>query len=186
MKRRMDRAVAPLMALAIAGCSASNSPNAGNDHAAVDAASSNSVAATASAPGVANVPRKGRTVAVNVQGVAPVGVTVRVLTVELGTDATVLDVSASYGGTITNDIALAGAATYLLDEQGNRLMLKPPQDNQYLRVVKGQTMQGKLVFLGAVAENAKSVKLVFNDNNDGNNLVDPGLTIPLPLESAAQ
>ena len=183
MKRRMDLAVAPLMALAIAACSASNSPNAENDDATVGPASNRSAA---SAPGVVNLPRKGRTVAVNVQGVAPAGVTVRVLSVELGTDATVLDVSASYGGTITNDITLAGAATYLLDEQGNRLMLKPPQDNQYLRIVKGQTMQGKLVFLGAVAENAKSVKLVFNDNNDGNNLVDPGLTIPLPLESAAQ
>ena len=183
MKRRMDLAVAPLMALAIAACSASNAPNAENDDASVGAASNRSAA---SAPGVVSLPRKGRTVAVNVQGVAPAGVTVRVLSVELGTDATVLDVSASYGGTITNDITLAGAATYLLDEQGNRLMLKPPQDNQYLRIVKGQTMQGKLVLLGAVSENAKSVKLVFNDNNDGNNLVDPGLTIPLPLESAAQ
>lgn len=184
MKRRMDLAVAPLMALAIAACSASNAPNAEND--ATVGAASNRSAAVAGAPGVVSLPRKGRTVAVNVQGVAPAGVTVRVLTIELGTDATMLDVSASYGGTITNDITLAGAATYLLDEHGNRLMLKPPQDNQYLRIVKGQTMQGKLVFLGAVAENAKSVKLVFNDNNDGNNLVDPGLTIPLPLESAAQ
>lgn len=135
-------------------------------------------------PQTATLPREGRTVAVNVQGVAPVGLTVRVKTVELGTDATILDISASYGGTITNDVALAGAATYLLDEQGNKLMLKAPQDNRDLRIVKGQTMDGKLVFLGAVADGAKSLKLVFNDNNDGASIVDPGLTIPISLDGA--
>ncbi|AYJ84604.1 hypothetical protein D3Y57_00395 (plasmid) [Sphingomonas paeninsulae] len=120
------------------------------------------------------------------QGTAPVGVTVRVKNIEVGTDATILDVSASYGGTASSDVTLAGSPTYLLDEQGNRLMLKPPQDDRDLRITKGQTMDGKLVFLGAVAEGTKAVKLVFNDNNDGNSIIDPGLTIALPLDDAAK
>lgn len=134
----------------------------------------------------AAAPATARTVAVNVQGVAPVGVTVRVKGMELGIDATVLDVSASYGGTTSSDVTLAGSATYLVDDQGNRLMLKAPLDNKDLRITKGQTMDGKLVFLGAVPANAKSLKLVFNDNNDGNSIVDPGLTIALPLDGARQ
>ena len=127
------------------------------------------------------VPAQGRTIAVNVQGTAPVGVTMRVKEVELGTDATVLNVSASYGGTISDDVALAGSQTYLLDEQGNKFMLKPPQDNADLTIRVGQMMEGKLVFLGAVSPGTKVLRFVINDGNDGNSIVDPGLTIQIPL-----
>ena len=128
-----------------------------------------------------DVPAQGRTIAVNVQGTAPVGVTMRVKDVELGTDATVLNVSASYGGTISDDVALAGSQTYLLDEQGNKFMLKPPQGNADLTIRVGQMMEGKLVFLGAVSPETKVLRLVINDGNDGNSIVDPGLTIQIPL-----
>ena len=174
---RLMWSMAPLVgAFVAAGCSVTDAPQPANGTASVEAGPSvNSVS------GAAVTPSEARSVALNVQGSAPVGLTVRVKAIELGTDATALDVSASYGGTTTNDVSLAGSATYLLDEQGNRLMLKPPQDNPSLRVIKGQTMDGKLIFLGAVPANARSIKLVFNDNNDGNSIVDPGLTIPLPL-----
>ncbi|KQU53065.1 hypothetical protein ASG67_09485 [Sphingomonas sp. Leaf339] len=135
---------------------------------------------------MASIPADPRTIAVNVQGAAPVGVTLRVKSVELGTDATTLDVSASYGGTITNSLELAGNGTYLLAANGDRLMLKPPQDNQSLRITRGQTMDGKLVFLGAVAPDAKSIKLVVNDNNDGNSIISPGLTMVIPLDGTAR
>lgn len=140
----------------------------------------------ASAPASTATPTESRSVAVNVQGTAAVGATVRVKSIELGTDATLVTVSASYGGTTTNDINLAGSPTYLLDEQGNRLMLKPPQDNPDLRIDKGQMMDGQLVFLGAVAPGTKVLKLVFNDNNDGDSIIDPGLTISIPLGGAGQ
>ncbi|MEG8055398.1 hypothetical protein QP150_00200 [Sphingomonas sp. 22L2VL55-3] len=133
-----------------------------------------------------SIPAASRTIAVNVQGAAPVGVTLRVKSVELGTDATILDVSASYGGTITNSLELAGNSTYLLAANGDRLMLKPPQDNQSLRITRGQTMDGKLVFLGAVAPDTKSIKLVVNDNNDGNSIISPGLTMVIPLDGTAR
>lgn len=183
LDRKISWIAASLMGFAVVGCS----PAADNQAAApapVTTTDSNVAAPVTSS--ATSVPKDARSLALNVQGAAPVGVTVRVKNIELGTDATVLDVSASYGGTITNDIALAGSQTYLLDEQGNRLMLKPPQDNQNLRITKGQTMDGKLVFLGAVPAGAKSVKLVFNDNNDGTSIIDPGLTIPLMLDGAAK
>lgn len=138
------------------------------------------------ASGPSTIPSDPRTITVNVQGVAPVGVTLRVKSIELGTDATTLDISASYGGTITNSLELAGNGTYLLNGNGDRLMLKPPQDNQSLRITRGQTMDGKLVFLGAVAPGTKAIKLVVNDNNDGNSIISPGLTIAIPLDGATE
>lgn len=169
------------LTLLTGACSPSSpsQPSSG-DTAVVQPAGRNETATAA--PPTASIPADARTVAVNVQGVAPVGVTVRVKSVELGTDATTLDVSASYGGTITNSLELAGNGTYLLAANGDRLMLKPPQDNQTLRITRGQTMDGKLVFLGAVAPDAKSIKLVVNDNNDGNSIISPGLTITIPLD----
>ena len=181
---RISSSAIVIAALALTGCSSKETAATGNEARAPDEAPA--ATATPPAAGTTAVPVEARSISVNVQGAAPVGVTVRVKNVELGTDATMLDVSASYGGTTTNDVSLAGSATYLLDEQGNRLMLKPPQDNPSLRVIKGQTMEGRLVFLGAVPAGAKSVKLVFNDNNDGNSIIDPGLTITLPLDAGGQ
>jgi hypothetical protein len=73
-----------------------------------------------------------------------------------------------------------------MNEKGDRLMLKPPQDNQSLQITRGQTMDGKLVFLGAVAPGTKAIKLVINDNNDGNSIISPGLTLSIPLDGASQ
>jgi hypothetical protein len=47
-------------------------------------------------------------------------------------------------------------------------------------------MDGKLVFLGAVAPGTKAIKLVINDNNDGNSIISPGLTLSIPLDGASQ
>lgn len=149
-------------------------------------ATSTTTSETVTASPASTIPSDPRTITVNVQGVAPVGVTLRVKSIELGTDATTLDISASYGGTITNSLELAGNGTYLLNENGDRLMLKPPQDNQTLRITRGQTMDGKLVFLGAVAPGTKAIKLVVNDNNDGNSIISPGLTITIPLDGATK
>ena len=155
-----------------------------------DAEAGDTTAERATTPSMASpvrniAPDEARTIPVNVQGVAEVGVTVRVKGIELGTDATVLDISASYGGTFTNDVNLAGSDTYLLDENSQKLMLKPPQGNSDLTITKGQTMDGRLVFLGALSPDAKQVTLVFNDNNDGDSIIDPGLTIVIPLTGTA-
>ncbi|TRW15167.1 hypothetical protein [Glacieibacterium frigidum] len=184
----MRKFSAMLSVTALASLIAACSPPTSSEPAKTGAVTAEAPAAggSATAPAAAAIPSDPRTIAVNVQGVAPVGVTLRVKSVELGTDATTLDVSASYGGTITNSLDLAGNGTYLLNASGERLMLKPPQDNQSLRIERGQTMNGKLVFLGAVAPDAKSIKLVVNDNNDGASIVSPGLTMVIPLDGATR
>lgn len=130
-------------------------------------------------PAAAAAPKK---VPVSIQGVAAAGVTVRVKAVEIGADATVLDVSISFANRITDTTMLALADTYLQDESGARLHIKRPDNNRDITIREGETLDGQLVFMGAVAPSARKLKLVFNDGNQGDNIVAPGLVIDLPLQ----
>ena len=132
-------------------------------------------AAMAAAPATKKVP-------VVVQGVAPAGLTVRVKNVEIGGDATVLDVSISFANRITNSTMLALTDTFIEDESGARLHIKRPENNRDISLREGETLEGQLVFLGSVPVSAKAIKVVFNDGNPGDNIVAPGLTINLPLQ----
>ena len=115
------------------------------------------------APATPVAPEAGRKVAVNAQASSPMGLTVRVKQVELAADATILTVSISLGGDQTIFTSLVDANTYLLDEAGNRLMPKLPEDNRFLRVRKGETLEGELVFMGALPANARQVEWVINE-----------------------
>jgi len=133
--------------------------------------------AAPAAPTVA--PRK---LPVSIQGVAAAGVTVRVKAVEIGADATVLDVSISFANRITDTTMLALADTYLQDESGARLHIKRPDNNRDMTVREGETLDGQLVFMGAVSPSARKLKLVFNEGNQGDNIVAPGLVVDIPLQ----
>ncbi|KTT15268.1 hypothetical protein [Pseudacidovorax intermedius] len=139
-------------------------------------------AASAPAPTPAAAPTSARTVPMAVQGVASAGLTVRVKGVELGPDATVLDVSASFASPLTNWTQMASGDTYLQDDAGNKLMLKRPEDNRYLKIKTGDTMEGRLVFLGAVPADARQVKLVINEGSPPDDTNSPGLAVVLPLK----
>ena len=140
------------------------------------------VAAVASAaPAAAEA---GRKVVVNAQASSPMGLTVRVKQVELAADATILTVSISLGGDQTIFTSLVDANTYLLDEAGNRLMPKLPEDNRFLRVRKGETLEGELVFMGALPANARQVEWVINEGNAPDNTSGPGLKLSLPISAA--
>lgn len=140
------------------------------------------VAAAPVAPAAPQPAAAPRQIPLSVQGVANAGLTVRVKGVELGEDATVLTVSASFGNRETNFTNLAETATFLVDAAGNRLMLRPPDDNRYVRINSGDTMEGKLVFLGAVPPSTTQIRLVINEGNAGDNTAGPGLSITLPLQ----
>lgn len=133
----------------------------------------------AAAPAMVAAPKR---VPLAVQGVAPAGVTVRVKAVEIGADATVLDVSISFANRITDTTMLALADTYLQDESGARLHIKRPDNNRDITIREGETLDGQLVFMGAVAPSARKLKLVFNEGNQGDNIVAPGLVVDLPLQ----
>lgn len=150
--------------------------------AAAPAEGSASAPAPAAAPAAAT-PTSARQLPLAVQGVASAGLTVRVKGVELGPDATVLDVSASFASPLTNWTQMASGDTYLQDEAGNKLMLKRPEDNRYLKIKTGDTMEGRLVFLGAVPADARQVKLVINEGSPQDDTNSPGLEMVLPLKA---
>lgn len=137
---------------------------------------------TPPAPAAAPVATAPKRVPLAIQGVAAAGVTVRIKAVEIGADATVLDVSISFANRITDTTMLALADTYLQDESGARLHIKRPDNNRDITIREGETLDGQLVFMGAVPPSARKLKLVFNDGNEGDNIVAPGLVVDLPLQ----
>ncbi|MBV7543713.1 hypothetical protein [Acidovorax sp. sic0104] len=168
-----DRAPeAPAVGAAPAAAPAVATPPAASTTSAV-------AAAPPAAPVAAASPKR---VPLAVQGVAAAGVTVRIKAVEIGADATVLDVSISFANRITNTTMLALADTYLQDETGARLHIKRPDNNRDITIREGETLDGQLVFMGAVSPSARKLKLVFNDGNQDDNIVAPGLVVDLPLQ----
>ncbi|QNP50418.1 hypothetical protein H9K75_05505 [Diaphorobacter aerolatus] len=123
-------------------------------------------------------------VSMSVQGVSPSGVTVRVKGIEIGADATVVDVSISFANRINASTMLAMADTFLEDENHNRLQIKRPDSNRNLTLRQGETLDGQLVFLGAVPASARKLRLVFNDGYQEDNIVAPGLAMELPLQGS--
>lgn len=120
----------------------------------------------------------------NVQATAAVGVVVRVKEVVAAEDVTLVTVSASYSGeTSFLELAYSDSGTYLQDENGQKYPLRSPEENPNLRISRGDTMQGRLVFLGRVAPESKKIKLVFNEGRAGSDTSGPGLSIDVPLIS---
>jgi len=177
--------------LALAACTDSSAPPPAAAPAPAAAPPPTAVPAPAPAPATAPpaptpaaASAAPRNLPMSVQGTASAGLTLRVKSVELGEDATVLDISASFENRRTNFTNLAESETYLVDSAGNRLMLKRPPDNRYLRIMSGDTMQGRLVFLGSVPPSETQLRLVVNDGLPPDSTDGPGLTIALPLKPA--
>ncbi|MDO4795351.1 MAG: hypothetical protein Q4A28_05345 [Brachymonas sp.] len=137
--------------------------------------------AQANGMAAAPAPAPGRIVAVDAQAVSPLGLTVRVKQVELAADVTVLSVSLSLGGDKTIFTSLSAGETYLRDEAGNKIMIKAPADNPHLRVRKGETLEGQLVFMGALPANTRQVEWVINEGHAPDDDSGPGLKLDLPL-----
>ena len=130
-------------------------------------------------------PRASRTIPVDVQGVTDVGATVRVKNVDLAEDATIVDVSISFGGDRTNNVQMASSATYIELPNGQKLPLKAPEGNPNMNIVKGDTMNGRLVFMGAVPRNAQQISLVFNEGSSSDSIIGPFLRLTIPLTAQA-
>lgn len=164
-------------ALVLTACSQDNPAN-------TPASSSDPAAVAANTP-VSAKPRETRTVPVDIQGVTDVGVTVRVKNIDLAEDATIVDVSISFGGDRTNNVQMASTETYIELPNGQKLMLKAPEGNPNMNIVKGDTMNGRLVFMGAVPRGAKQISLVFNEGSSSDSIIGPFLRMTIPLTSEA-
>ena len=172
-------AVAGASALALAACSNND------DKAAVDPSMSPEQQAAAANTPVTAQPRQIRNVPVDVQGVTDVGATVRVKNVDLAEDATILDVSISFASDMTNNVQMATNATYIELPNGQKLRLKPPEGNPNMNIVKGDTMNGRLVFMGAVPAGVNQISVVFNEGSTSDSIIGPFLRMTIPLTAQA-
>lgn len=170
-------AVAGASALALTACSKDNPEKAPAAPADLSAAAPNTQ--------VTARPRETRTVPVDIQGVTDVGATVRVKNVDLAEDATIVDVSISFGGDRTNNVQMASTETYIELPNGQKLMLKAPEGNPNMNIIKGDTMNGRLVFMGAVPRGTQQISLVFNEGSSSDSIIGPFLRMTIPLTSQA-
>ena len=170
--------VAGASALALAACSR-------QDKVAEPTMSPEEAAASAAKTPVTAQPRQTRSVPVDVQGVTEVGATVRVKNVDLAEDATILDVSISFAGKATNNVEMAARPTYVQLPNGQKLMLKAPEDNPNMNIVNGDTMNGRLVFMGAVPRDTQRIAVVFNEGATSDSIIGPFLRLDVPLTSQA-
>lgn len=123
-----------------------------------------------------------RKIPASVQATAEAGVVVRVKEIAVAEDVTLVTISASYSGRADSlRLAWGHSPTYLEDENGQRFPLQRPDDNPWLDIQNNKTMQGRLVFLGRIAPESKQVKLVFNEGNEGDTNLGPGLSLVIPL-----
>ena len=178
--------VAALRLIAVAGASALALAACSNDAEKTDASMSpeQTAAAAADTPVTAQ-PRQTRNVPVDVQGVTDVGATVRVKNVDLAEDATILDVSISFASDMTNNVQMASNATYIELPNGQKLRLKPPEGNPNMNIVKGDTMNGRLVFMGAVPAGVQQISVVFNEGSTSDSIIGPFLRLTVPLTAQA-
>jgi hypothetical protein len=118
----------------------------------------------------------------SVQATAEIGVVVRVKEIVVGEDVTRVTVSASYSGRFdVLRLAWAHSPTYLEDADGQRFPLQRPDDNPWLDIENNKTMQGELVFIGRISAQSRQVRLVFNEGNEGDTHLGPGLSLTIPL-----
>ncbi len=119
----------------------------------------------------------------SVQASAPAGVTIIVKKITVGEDATVVNLVASFDSHQTNRVNLNDANAFLDIGKQQKLNLRQPQDNRYLAIGNGQSMEGDLVFPGRIPADASEVRLVFNDGHSGDDLSAPGLTLTIPVKA---
>ncbi|PRH85443.1 hypothetical protein C5L14_20860 [Labrys okinawensis] len=119
----------------------------------------------------------------SVQTSIPAGVTVIVKKITVGEDATVVSLVASFDSRQTNRVNLNDINAFLDIGGDQKLSLRQPEDNPYLIIQNGQSMDGELVFPGRLPADAGEVRLVFNNGNAGDDLNAPGLTLKIPVKA---
>jgi len=88
-------------------------------------------------------------ISVSAQGQTDSGVSVRVKSVELGEDATILDVSMSFSNNMAgSSIMMVFGNTFIMNGTGNRLPLRRPDGNKELKIKNNDMLNARLVFMG--------------------------------------
>lgn len=178
----MQRAVMTgLAALALAGCSGRGQAP-GNDMASSGA---NAADLTPEGPGLtARLFGGGTPQPLQVQQKFANGAILYITSMQAKLTETVLTVRVVNGADRDIRLDWSDQKTFLV-AGGQKFFLSPPLENKDLKVTEGSTMQGELVFLGTLPETGQ-VALVVNDGQSDSQYNDtPGISIPLPVTTAA-
>lgn len=177
----MRSTILTLAAVLLAGCSGGTGDNA-TVTTSVDA---NAVDLTPEAPGLsARLFGGGKPQPLQIQQQFANGAILYITSMQAKPTETVLTVRVVNGAERDIRLDWSDQKTFLV-AGGQKFFLSPPLENKDLKVTEGATMQGELVFLGTLPETGQ-VALVINDGmSDSQYSGDPGISIPLPVTSAA-
>lgn len=169
-----------IAAILIAGCSGGQTAD-GNGA----TASANAADLTPEGPSVtARLFGGGRPQPLQIQQPLANGAIVYITSMQAKGTETVLGVKVVNGADRDLELQWADQKTYLV-AAGQKFFVSPPLENNKLKITKGTTMQGELVFLGTLPQSGQ-VTLVINDGmSDSQYTSNPGISIPLNVTSAA-
>lgn len=121
----------------------------------------------------------------NTQISAPVGLTVQVTNVTVAENATTVSLVVSFDAQSSRSIAdLNGYQNAFIswsDIETDRIYMRRVVDNPSLSVENGQSMEGELVFPGAIPDSITEITLVFNPTRPLNHPRSPGIILPVKL-----
>lgn len=123
--------------------------------------------------------------AVDAQIPHPNGAVLQVLSVKAGGERMVVNIRVLNGRDREITLNSGSERSYVLADSGEKLLLVPPAANPTLAVPAGQTMDGTLVFAGALPRSERAT-LVLNESgsDDGQYSSNPRFQIALPLDGA--
>lgn len=123
--------------------------------------------------------------ALDAQVVHPGGAILQVLSIKAGGDRVLVNIRAMNARDREVVLNSGRENSYLLTDGGEKLFLAPPAGNPRLAIPSGQTMNGALVFTGALPRSDRAT-LVLNENGSADSLYtsSPRFQFALPLDGA--
>jgi outer membrane protein OmpA-like peptidoglycan-associated protein len=119
------------------------------------------------------------------QVVHPGGAVLQIVSIKVNSDRVLVRVRALNGRDREVSLNSGRENSYLLTDGGAKLFLAPPAGNPNLTIPAGQTMDGALVFTGALPRSGRAT-LVLNQNGSAESQYtsSPRFQIALPLDGA--
>jgi len=112
-----------------------------------------------------------------------IGASVRIKGIDISEDFVALDISLSFSHKMYDSASFAFRDVFIEDESGGRLFLRRLEDNEDLEVSNGETLNGKLVFMGQISASTNQIRLVFNDGGQKGSALFPAFSVNIPLEN---
>lgn len=122
--------------------------------------------------------------AVDVQIAHPSGVVLQVLSVRASGERAVVSIRVLNGRDREIELDALTEKSYIVTDSGEKLMLVESPTNSDLAVQPGKTMDGELVFAGALPSSGNAVMILNEHDSGGEYTRNPRLEVTLPLDGS--